>query len=219
MVRPGHVPVLAACVFSRVSARFRPPSVARRRYPCAQHRAGGTVLRLISLWSFDAHGRHLHPPCEFRPPTGPRDGRCRRYRAAAARVAGGRARSRQHRGRCRGGHRRGGQHLDLADRHRRAAHGPGPHRTERPGPQGPEGRQAAASARLAVRGVLRRVLQEPPRPGRDQGRRPFAAPGEFARLRLRHRRARHRGHQQSRHRGRRRDHRGCSTTARSSRPN
>ena len=70
-----------------------------------------------------------------------------------------RARPRRHRRRCREGDRRGRQHLDLADRR-------GQGRSRRAA-----GRDAAIAAGLAVRGILRRFLQEPPRrPGR-QGRR------------------------------------------------
>ena len=63
---------------------------------------------------------------------------------------------------------------------------------------------AEPPARLAVRGVLRRVLQEPPWSGRAEGRR--AAPRQFARIRFHHRCRGTGGHQQPRHRGRGRNH-------------
>ena len=93
-----------------------------------------------------------------------------------------RARPGKHRRRRREGDRRGGQHLDLAEgrsaRRRRWRRTAG---------------DAAASAGLAVRGVLRGVLQEPPRSGRRRsGAEPHAAPRQFARLGLHHRRGRHR---------------------------
>ena len=63
---------------------------------------------------------------------------------------------------------------------------------------------AAGSARLAVRGILRGILQEPARAAGGDQNRALAAPGQFARLRLRHRCRRYRGHQQPRdRRGRR----------------
>ena len=71
-------------------------------------------------------------------------------------------------------------------------------------------RHAAIAAGFAVRGVLRRFLQEPPwRAGRRQGRRRrhAAAQDQFARLRLHRRHRRHRRDQQSRHCRRRRDQR------------
>ena len=88
--------------------------------------------------------------------------RCWRLRSSPRRVpaccrrAGLRARSRRHRRRRREGDRRGRQHLDLADRR-----GQGRRRRQ--------GRDAAIAAGLAVRGILRRLLQEPPRPERPKG--------------------------------------------------
>ena len=122
-------------------------------------------------------------------------------RAARAFDAGVRARPGKHRRRRREGDRRGGQHLDLAEGRGRSR------RRTAPTPQ--------PAAGLAVRGVLRGVLQEPPRPGRRAtDAEPPAAPRQLARLRLRHRSVRHRRHQQPRHRRSRRDHRRSSTTAR-----
>jgi hypothetical protein len=66
--------------------------------------------------------------------------------------AGAGARPRRHRRCRREGDRRGGQHLDLADRRSQ----------ERPFRRR-QGRDAAIAAGLAVRGILRRLLQEPPR--------------------------------------------------------
>ena len=82
--------------------------------------------------------------------------------------------------------RRRRQHLDDPDR------------------QGPRGRAAAEGSQgLAVRGLLRGLLQQEGRP-----RAALRAQGLLARLGLRHRRqGRPRRHQQPRHRRRRRDHR------------
>ena len=94
-------------------------------------------------------------------PTGFDRGCGRGHRAARAfdPVAG--ARPGGHRRRRRKGDRRGGQHLDLAE-------GRGtPGRRRRRGAAG----AAEPAAGLAVRGVLRGVLQEPPRPGRRSSRR------------------------------------------------
>ena len=75
---------------------------------------------------------------------------------------------------------------------------------------GDRGATPQAAAGFAVRGILRRLLQEPPRrPGGKGGEEPRvpAAQDQFARLRLHRRHRRHRRDQQSRHRRCRRDQR------------
>ena len=69
------------------------------------------------------------------------------------------------------------------------------------------GRDAATAAGLAIRGILRRFFQEPPRRSgrRLQGRRGAAAQDQLARLRLHRRHLGYCRDQQSRHRGCRRD--------------
>ena len=78
-------------------------------------------------------------------------GAASRFRAGVL-GAGPGARPGRHRRRRRKGDRRGRQHLDVADRR-----GQGRICRRRPG------RDAATAAGLAVRGILRRILQEPPR--------------------------------------------------------
>ena len=125
------------------------------------------------------------------------------------------ARPGQDRRRRRDRDRRGGQYLDLADGWSASSRGGSRGEGGRAAAGGGRRANAAGSARFAVRGFLRGILQEPPRrsgwpggPGAENIRAAErAAPRQFARLRLRHRRHRARRDQQSRHRGSRRDHR------------
>ena len=116
------------------------------------------------------------------PPPGCGDFACRRNRLAGADRSRRGARAGSDRRRRRAGDRRRRQHFHQAD---------GGHEPQR---------GAAAAAGLAVRGVLRGVLQEPA----GQERRADAAPHQFARLRFHHRCVRAGGHQQPRHQRRRR---------------
>ncbi len=140
-------------------------------------------------WRTTPHGRLCSRSRSKSPPSGIRC--ANRDGAGGLRVlgpgAGARAR-RDRRGR-RNGDRRGGEHFHVAD-----------HRFQ--------GRaDAAVAARLAVRGIFRRILQESARPGRQSQPRAHPAPRQLARLRVHHRCVRHRGDQQSRHLRCRRDQR------------
>ena len=156
--------------------------------PLNRREYGGTVaVQRPFLRRIDAHGRYPRPYDTSDWPLRFGDFCRRRNRLAAAGRAGCPAGPGRHLRRCGSRDRCGGQYLDQADRgHEQQRH-------------------AAVAARLPIRGVLRRVLQEPQRPGRAG--RPDAAPGQLARVRIHHRRIRAGRDQQPRDRRRRRDQR------------
>ena len=131
---------------------------------CAADRFGRTVAARFRPLRKE---RSRHDRCDSLPalspaPAGGRDLPWRGKPACRPGIfrTGAGARPRWHRRRRREGDRRRRQHLDLADRRRQE-------RLFRR-----QGNHAAIAAGFAVRGILRRVLQEPPR---RSGRRPGAA--------------------------------------------
>ena len=143
--------------------------------------------------SSDVHARYLHPPCPASSPARFRRGRDCSVGPARAHGVRECARPRADCRRGRKSHRRGGQYFDLAEGRDGSATTPSPR---------------MPNADSAIRRTLRRFLQDPAWPaGRQSGPRTRSAAGQLARLRLRHRLLRHRGHQQPRDRRSRRDHR------------